>query len=439
MDDADQLRNYKSNTSKIKEIGTPDAAGEIPHWNKYTWESILNNFIPNQKVRVGENTTMTFKGKHKMGSTEFIGEIREGGLVVNIINRTDHMFWSVGQTALCNLLRSMSVVDTIPSFAHVTMPKRPFLNITLPCRDIVVNGGLGQGNWITAIYIARITAAAAMVDLQIQCNDGKSSQMDSLLPWFEAYQLAPTFENPWPFRGRLPTEIEACSNSYRDVRLDFMIDEIRNDIRKMAVTIVGSKEDKTHPSVPVNQPPLVPNIEIEDVVIHLRCGDVLGGANRNDFGMMKFTEYKKWISKDVRTVGIVTHPFESERNRPLDRSKVDNCRAVTYHLVNYLQGFLPTAKISIHNGLNETLPMTYARLAMANQSFTTLSSFGIFPVIGGFGMGYFQKGNWGVNPFARYLPDMCPNLIMMEAPVLTTSSLKGLDLQSILDWFVEEE
>ncbi|KAL7477830.1 hypothetical protein ACHAW6_003622 [Cyclotella cf. meneghiniana] len=441
MENATQTGNYKANAIKIMKNGTrtPDPPGDIPLWNKHTWMSILDNFIPNQKVRVGENTTMTVKGKHKMGSTEFIGEIREGGqLVVEIINRTDHFFWEAGQTPLCNLLRSMALVDTIPSFAHVTMPKRPFLNITLPCRDLSLHGGLGQGNWITAFYTTRIAAAAAMVDLQIQCNDGKSSQMKILLPWFEAYQPAPTFENPWPFQGRLPTEEEACSNSYQTIRLDFMIDEIRNDIRKMAVTMLGSRQNKTHPSVPIDQPPLMPNIGIDDVAIHLRCGDVMGGANRIDFGMMKFTEYKKWISKDARTVGIVTHPFESERNRPVDRRKVNECRTVTYHLVNYLQGFLPSAKISIHNGLNETLPLTYARLAMADQSFTTLSSFGIFPVIGGFGKGYFQKGNRGVNPFARYLPDIYPDLIMMEAQVLTTSALKGLDLQSILEWFVTE-
>ena len=57
---------------------------------------------------------------------------------------------------------------------------------------------------------------------------------------------------------------------------------------------------------------------------------------------------------------------------------------------------------------------------MANQSFTTLSSFGIFPVIGTFGDGYFQKGNRGVNPFNTHLPHYFSNLHMMEAPKLGT-------------------
>jgi len=415
---------------------------EIPHWNETTWKHILDNYVPGQKVKVGKNETFLYRRSYMPKARELIGEIREGGqLVVDLVNRTDHFFWFVEQTPLCSLLRSMAVIDTIPSAAHVSMPKRPLLNITLPCRDMLQGKfTVGQGNWITAFYTTRIAAAAARVDVQIQCNDGRDSQMDMLLPWFETYQPAPTEENPWPFHGQLPTEFEACSDYYEPVRLDLMIDEIRNDMRKMGVTMFGSRENKSHPSVPLDQPPLVPDIEIEDVAIHLRCGDVMGGVARSDFGMMQFSEYKKWISKDARTVGIVTQPFDKERNRSLDYGKVDDCRAVTYKLVDYLQDFLPSAKISIHNSVNESLPMTFARLIMADQSFTTLSSFGIFPVIGGFGKGYFQKGNRGVNPFNKYLPEIYPGeLIMMDAPVKTAAELMGMDLQSILDWFVEED
>ena len=79
--------------------------------------------------------------------------------------------------------------------------------------------------------------------------------------------------------------------------------------------------------------------------------------------------------------------------------------------------------------------MLIARLVMANQSFTTLSSFGIFPVIGTFGKGYFQRGNRGVNPFANFLPKYFPNrLVMMTAPVLTMGAMRTMNLTSILNW-----
>jgi hypothetical protein len=216
-----------------------------------------------------------------------------------------------------------------------------------------------------------------------------------------------------------------------------MASEVRKDVQKMAVTLVGSRDEiRSSSNIPTDQAPLIPNVTLDDVVIHFRCGDVMGGAKRDDFGMIKFSEYKKWISKDARSIGILTQPFEKERNRGKDAGKVEGCRRATYLLVDCLQTFLPNATISIHNGPTETLPLAYARLAMANQSFTSLSSFGIFPVIGTFGDGYFQKGNRGVNPFANYLPQYFPNLHQMDAPKLGTGEMYRMNVSDILEWFV---
>jgi hypothetical protein len=109
-------------------------------------------------------------------------------------------------------------------------------------------------------------------------------------------------------------------------------------------------------------------------------------------------------------------------------------------MVDYLQPFYPSAKISIRNTVNDTLPVSFARLIMANQSFTTLSSFGIWPVIGGFGKGYFQQGNGGVNNFTHTLPEYYPDkLFQMTAPKIGVAQLREMSLQSILEWFVTDE
>ena len=80
--------------------------------------------------------------------------------------------------------------------------------------------------------------------------------------------------------------------------------------------------------------------------------------------------------------------------------------------------------------LSLSVSLSLARLVMANQSFTTLSSFGIYPVIGTFGDGYFQKGNRGVNPFNIHLPHYFSNLHMMEAPKLGTGQMWRMDLNA---------
>ena len=158
------------------------------------------------------------------------------------------------------------------------------------------------------------------------------------------------------------------------------------------------------------------------------------------FGLISFSEYKKWISKDARSVGIVTQPFDPMLNRKDDRRKVESCRQPTYLLVSTLQKFLPSAEISIHNGVNDTHPLTYARLIMADQSFTTLSSFGIFPVMGSFGKGYFQRGHKGLNMFANYLPEVYPDkLFAMDGPFKSSAELSHMPLDSILNWLGGED
>ena len=73
---------------------------------------------------------------------------------------------------------------------------------------------------------------------------------------------------------------------------------------------------------------------------------------------------------------------------------------------------------------------------MANQSFTSLSSFGIFPVLGTFGDGYFQKGNKGINPFAGHTTVLYSNLHEMNAPKLGAGQIMKMPLKEVLEWFV---
>ena len=430
VSNVDDNGDLQTNIMNMTATGNNDDNDDVLYsWDNSTFRDILErrqHSSSNIQVILPNNIT---------------GEVlSDGQLVVNLINRTDHMLWYYGQTKLCNLLKLMTLSDTIPEAEdRAEMPRRPLLNYTFACNDYFIpHGNIGEGNWIVAVYNTRLTAAAARVDFQFNCYEGSKHQIRRILPWLQTYQSAPLTPNLWPYKGRLPTNNEACSDHYRNIRIDFMIDEIMHDMQKMAVTLIGSSKDKQHHDVPIDQPPLIQGIEVEDVVIHFRCGDIMGGVVRSDFGIIKFSEYTKWISKDTRTIGIVTQPFDKDLNRAHDKSNVDACRSVTYLLVKKLQEFLPSAKISIHNDKNETLPLTYARLIMANQSFTTLSSFGIFPVIGGFGRGYFQRGHRGLNMFANYLPEYYPEkLFIMDGEFMSSTEISRNGLPFVENWLVE--
>ncbi|MGK3758442.1 MAG: tetratricopeptide (TPR) repeat protein [Bacillariaceae sp.] len=366
------------------------------------------------------------------------GYINKNGQLVVDVNET-FLFWDHGQEKLCNILRNMTLASSLEATAPVPST---VLNVTMDCIDqnTELKQGLGQGNWVTAVYASRMAAYLAGVDFKFQCLDGRNSKMILLLPWFDRHQVAnPMNRTIWPYGGERPNAKEACPVKYPFLRIDKMALQIQDDLRKMAVTLVGTRDEiRWHPDVPVDAEPLIPNIQLDDVALHFRCGDVLGGANRNDFGMIRFNEYKKWIPIDTESIGILTQPFEKERNRGRDSRRADDCRTVVFALVEYLQDFAPKAKITIHNDNNETLPLAYARLVMANYAITSLSSFGIFPIVGTFGQGYFQKGNRGVNPFATYIPSILDNIHEMEADVRGTGQMKNKSVEDLVGWFVND-
>ena len=123
--------------------------------------------------------------------------------------------------------------------------------------------------------------------------------------------------------------------------------------------------------------------------------------------------------------------------RPKDRSKAQNCKQLVLLLVDYLTNNFPNITVTIRNSANDTLPLTWARLIMANQTIISLSSFGIFPCIGTFGQGYFQRGNEGVNGFNVHIPGILNNTHLMDSPVLGSGTAIRVGIDEIAKWVVE--
>jgi len=312
---------------------------------------------------------------------------------------------------------------------------------------------MGTGNWITAWYMVRIATTLARVDLSFQCREGMQNHERELLPWLTGYYPAPKDTDDWPLDFEPPVEKFACIDDYKQIPVHHASHLIQSDMRRIAVAVMGDRgydtsaldldtiklafenDAKATNSEPVELP-LAPDIKLDDVAVHFRCGDVLGGANRNDFGVIKFDEYKRQISPTVKSIGILTQPFNKTLLRSQDKGKAENCRKVVGVLVDYLEKAFPKSTVNVHNGIEDTLPVTYVRLTMAKQTIISYSSFGIFPAMGTFGEGYFQEGNRGVNPFNKHVPEVLPNTHIMTAPRLGTSQVKKAGIDGIIKWFV---
>ncbi len=354
-----------------------------------------------------------------------------------------HAFWKSGQRRFCETIRQVTNVSIIgthqPYHVQNNLPP-PLMRVFLNCTGITTSTQLGTGNWITAIYAIRIAATLGMVDLEVKCLEDVKNDPDHLISWFVGYFPSPVDFGTWPYDEPVPTEKAACSNKVSRLRIDTMAHEIQSEVRKLAVTVLGTRQDLgwSHPSVPQNRPPLVPGVVLDDVVIHLRCGDVFGGHNGHNYGIVHFSEYKKYISPhNTTTLGIVTQPLtKGNFTRSTDLEKSEECRHVVTALVDYLQDYLPNTRIAIRNDVKEPIAVAYARMAVAKQVFVSESTFGIFPAVGTFGEGFFQRGNRDVNKWSIYVPEKLPNVHMMHAPRMSSLEIRDAGLNATLSWLV---
>jgi hypothetical protein len=236
-----------------------------------------------------------------------------------------------------------------------------------------------------------------------------------------------------------------------------MLQEMQHDLRRMAIAMVGiphpnhasaryaeqhlwsSSSQQRHWQLPTTQrdtPPLYPGVELDDAIIHFRCGDLMN-LKHAGYAFLKFNDYVHYISPEARTIGIVTQPFgKTGQQRLIDEETSQRCEMAVMALVDYIQERHPHAQIRIHNDANETIALTYARMIMANQSNAGgISSFGVFAPMANFGTGYVRYPVLAKEP-NRWLRDLQtvesirviaqPDIVLYETPkMLPVASVRS--------------
>jgi hypothetical protein len=122
--------------------------------------------------------------------------------------------------------------------------------------------------------------------------------------------------------------------------------------------------------------PLIP-----DVAIHYRCGDNFVG----DYGFLPFSAIKGKIPESTSLIYVLAE------NRGRKTSGVNHlrmkCDAILSSLGNYLKLHFPLAKIVVKRG--DDLYIDMARLAFANTTICSVSTFCLWPAIANNGTAYF--------------------------------------------------
>jgi hypothetical protein len=307
------------------------------------------------------------------------------------------------------------------------------------------------------------------VDMLFTCPDAEEEKKSLIVPWLMGYFPAHTNRLR---RDNAPTLDMACTD-YNNCPVGHMIPYMRHELRRMAIALVGIPYED-HPAaafakeymqsespystgtamgtkmqLPASSQdePLFPGTEIDDACLHFRCGDLMLSSHPS-FGFMKFSAFSKRLANDTKSIGIVTQPFDNggqSRKEDAGNLKQARCKDVVLLLRDHLAEKFPDARVRIHNGHNETIALTYARMIMAKQTISPISSFSVFPALATFGRGYIRKpdfhkapNQWLNSPPVNELFDNIelikePNRLM-AAEVKLIRKRPGGD-KNVFDWF----
>ncbi|GAX26518.1 hypothetical protein FisN_23Lh045 [Fistulifera solaris] len=195
-------------------------------------------------------------------------------------------------------------------------------------------------------------------ELQMECIDAADTMHNLILPWamgtFEA-------QTAWDINREA-----ACKPVW--FLEGSILEDLRNNLRRMAISLVGiharssgTNVDRQLQTGVVSSSPLVPKVEVDDVALHFRCGDILEKTPHLNYGYARFAALADLISDAASSIGIVIQDFQDEKSR---------CAIVVDALQLYLQKRFPQARVNVRGPPSESIALQYARFILAQQVLT---------------------------------------------------------------------
>ncbi|CAB9512350.1 expressed unknown protein [Seminavis robusta] len=440
----------------------------------------------------GDNAILPSEPTEERIMGDFTEHLRRGGLVASnhvwndiLTNCTKVVRYegTNGTTQLAQQIFDGEVCQKMVGSTHVEQAVQEttfsdpscniFVNITFDCMDLFENSEFGTGNFVFLFYALRLAARTmGNADVLIQCNDALDVAKDLILPWVMGF--FPRTLHALPLSLRRPPRLEKTCGHYTKLPVGHMAAEMRYHFRKMAIALVGipypghpaeawakkylwgnnhiymgqnSVMQMANPQQEDN--PLHSNVELDDAVLHFRCGDYMT-TDSQSVGFMKFESFSRHLDANVKSIGIATNPFGStsqSRNLDNDSVAVTRCKKVVFGFVDHLKSKFPNAQITIRNGANDSMALTLARMVMAKQLVVGITTFSLFPAVASFGHSYIKKPDheFAANTWMMGdeetppVEEIFPNVHIVEEPNILTSAVKTLwgqdDGDTVLKWF----
>jgi hypothetical protein len=199
----------------------------------------------------------------------------------------------------------------------------------------------------------------------------------------------------------------------------------------------------------LTSPTVVPILDNDDAVIHLRLGDGLYstfGANEEK-GVFPHATYINLFMQaqqekgTINSIGIVTAPFKGSTVRSFDIGYTSFSEEIALDLVNALQNAFPKAKISIHNSPEETIMESLARVVHARKvAVCGCSTFCPYPLLATEGIGFMYNPVGAQNQWVRNAAKRYDDFRLFETPMLNGLMIANdktgwkLDHALVMDW-----
>ena len=378
-----------------------------------------------------------------------------------VLKQGESLFWKGAQSKLCHRIRKeqrdlkKKLENRKQTNATTTTTTKLRIVFAPPCQKM--DSFQRHGNLVLGLYGMQLAAMSYRIDFVFQCQEESKQKLPTtnLFGWLQTKYTRSSFMLPSAthYKPSLPTPDTACRGMGK-ASLYYTSDLIRNDLQTMAFEIIknyngfgggnhinrdqaqlqesndndvssarSSNTRNLQPTTSSLSPPsfvtnyttttTTTNLDLDDVAIHFRCGDVLSRlpAQDNNYGLIPFRSYVDRINTKLRegiitihSIGIITTSFDTKHLRKEDSKYGSSCQRIVTEFVSYLSTNLVVPKsghhnitITIRNDPKESIPVVYTRMILAKITFCVRSTFCLLPAIANYnGTSYIQQGGVAV-------------------------------------------
>jgi hypothetical protein len=172
--------------------------------------------------------------------------------------------------------------------------------------------------------------------------------------------------------------------------------------------------------------------DLDDVTIHLRCGDILQYSDLQEYGYPPYRIYQQAFVQPLKSIGIVSTPINPTLARIVDVPFLDSCQLLLQDMREYLKEAFPHVKINTHT--NDSVAQSISRMLHSKQVWCNPSTFCLYPAIASMGHAYILKSPL-LYPFIEEIHNE-PNIHIIDQSFLSMHQivLNNMSTSDIILW-----